>query len=398
MTAVVASPTARATRCAACGAADLEVVHEVPNVPINSCILVDDRRAAVDFPTGRIVLTFCHGCGFIGNAAFEPERIRYGEGYEETQAFSPRFRAFAQDLAERLVERHGLHGREILEIGCGKGEFLALLCALGENRGTGIDPGYVPGRLDDPGVERMEVITDFYGPEYRHLTGDLVLCRHTLEHIFDVRAFVELARQSAERRPGAVVVFEVPDTGRVLREGAFWDIYYEHVSYFTPSSLRRLFVAADCHVEGVEVEYDEQYLILTARARPASSAPPLDPGEVLMDYREVAAFRERHAKSVDRWQAQLDLLRGRRPVLWGSGSKAVAWLTTLGVTDQIEYVVDINPNRHGKFLPGTGIEIVAPERLRSYRPEAVIAMNPIYRDEIARDLADLGLRPELLAV
>lgn len=398
MTAVVARPTARATRCAACGAANLEVVHEVRGVPINSCILIDDRRAAVDFPTGEIVLTFCHGCGFMGNAAFEPERIRYGSGYEETQAFSPRFRAFADDLAQRLVERHGLRGREILEIGCGKGEFLALLCALGENRGIGIDPGYVPGRLDGPGVERMEVITDFYGPDYGHLTGELVLCRHTLEHIFDVRAFVERTRRSAERRRGAVVVFEVPDTGRVLREGAFWDIYYEHVSYFTPASLRRLFVMSGYDVEDVEVEYDDQYLVLTARPRRATPRPHPDPEEVLEDYREVEAFRARHAASVARWRSQLDRLRGRRPVLWGSGSKAVAWLTTLDVTDEIEYVVDINPNRHGKFLPGTGIEIVPPERLRSYRPEAVIVMNPIYREEIARDLSDLGLRSELLSV
>lgn len=392
--------TIRATACAACGDSRLELVHRVDDVPTNSCILVDDRAAAIAFPRGTIELAFCHTCGFIGNIAFEPERVRYGAGYEETQAFSPRFREFARELAATLVERHRLAGREVLEIGCGKGEFLALLCSLGAARGVGIDPGYAAGRLDEPGAERMSVITDFYGPGYEHLTGDLVLCRHTLEHIAPVREFVEQVRRSAERRPGSAVVFEVPDTGRVLREGAFWDVYYEHVSYFTPASLNALFSAAGYVVERLEMAFDDQYLVLTASAGGDPRPGPLDPDPeaVAGVRRDVEAFRTAYATTVEHWRRELDRFSGRRVVLWGSGSKAVAWLAALGVRDEIEYVVDINPHKHGKYLAGTGHAIVAPEVLVDYRPDAVIAMNPIYRAEIARDLDRMGLRAELLAV
>jgi hypothetical protein len=76
----------------------------------------------------------------------------------------------------------------------------------------------------------------------------------------------------------------------------------------------------------------------------------------------------------------------------------VAFLTTLKLADQIEYVVDINPYRHGKYMPGTGQEIVSPQFLTQYRPQKVIVMNPIYCEEIQRDLDRLSVNADLLSV
>jgi hypothetical protein len=84
--------------------------------------------------------------------------------------------------------------------------------------------------------------------------------------------------------------------------------------------------------------------------------------------------------------------------LWGSGSKAVAFLTTLGVTDEVGAVVDVNPFKHGKYLAGSGHVIVPPEHLRDYRPDVVIAMNPAYCEEIQRELDRLGAGGELMSV
>ena len=85
-------------------------------------------------------------------------------------------------------------------------------------------------------------------------------------------------------------------------------------------------------------------------------------------------------------------------MLWGGGSKAVAFLTTLGNSEAIEYVVDINPYKQGYFLPGTGQEVVGPDFLGRYHPDAVIIMNPVYEAEITRSLAEMGLHPQILLV
>src|SRR5262249_10284459 len=155
------------------------------------------------------------------------------------QGFSPRFRVFMRELAERWLDRYDLRGKDVLEIGSGKGEFLLEMCELGARHGVGIDPATVPERVSGPAASKVEFIQDLYGPGYAHLTGDAVICRHTLEHIHPVAEFMRIIRGSLEGRPDTVVLFELPDALRVLRECAFWDIYYEHCSYFTPGSLAR---------------------------------------------------------------------------------------------------------------------------------------------------------------
>ena len=91
-----------------------------------------------------------------------------------------------------------------------------------------------------------------------------MLCRHTLEHIAPVREFVGLLRRPVLERDG-VVVIEVPDVLRVLVELAFWDVYYEHCSYFTGESLEHLAVRSGLEVLANELEFDGQYIVLEAR-------------------------------------------------------------------------------------------------------------------------------------
>ena len=83
----------------------------------------------------------------------------------------------------------------------------------------------------------------------------------------------------------------------------------------------------------------------------------------------------------------------------GSRLKGCNFLNILNTTDKVKYVVDINPRKHGNYIAGTGQEIIPPEFLKSYKPDYIIVMNPIYLDEV-REYANnkLGLSVELLTV
>jgi SAM-dependent methyltransferase len=388
-------------RCHACGSANLTAFFDLTGVPVNSCLMVDSREEALRFPTGDLRLAFCKDCGFIFNLLFNVESITYSAAYEETQGCSPRFNEFARSLAQRLIDDYGIRGKHVLEIGCGKGEFLAMICELGGNTGTGIDPAYVPGRLSEHAQSRIEFITDFYSEKYSHLTGDVVCCRHTLEHIAPVREFVQMVRRSIGDRHDTLVFFEVPDVSRVLRENAFWDIYYEHCTYFSLGSLGRLFRACGFEILKLYKDFDDQYLLLEARPSPrADQAPVRAEEDIATLAAEVTEFQGSIQRKFAQMKSDLEgLVRsGQKVVVWGSGSKAVAYLSTLKIRDEIEYIVDINPVKHGKFLAGTGHEIVAPEFLQSYRPDVVILMNPIYYDEVQRHLDSMGVPARLTAV
>jgi SAM-dependent methyltransferase len=387
--------------CRNCGGRGLHCFHAQEGIPVHSCRLVGTEAAAREFPTGDLELGFCARCGFIANTAYDPAPQDYGESYEETQAFSPRFREFQRDLAARWVERYGLRGKDVLEIGCGKASFLVDMVELGVRHAVGIDPAIAQERLDPALAGRMTLIADYYSERHAELTGDAVICRHTLEHIQPTADFMRVVRRSLDGRPDTPVLFELPDALRVLREVAFWDIYYEHCSYFTPGSLARLYRLAGFDVLDLELDYDDQYILIEGRPSAGVPASPLpleeSPAELAG---EVRSFRSRFAALSRTWRERLDAARadGRRVVVWGGGSKAVSFLTTLGIAEQVECAVDINPFKQGKFIAGTGHEVVAPEALKERRPDLVVAMNPIYLEEIGGQLASLGVSAELVAV
>jgi hypothetical protein len=147
--------------------------------------------------------------------------------------------------------------------------------------------------------------------------------------------------------------------------------------------------------------YDDQYLMIEARPGVLGRT---DLGKQRPDTEElaerVAHFRLAAHRSVALWRQRLGEChrRGEHVVLWGGGSKAVAFLTTLGIKEEIEYVVDINPHKQGTFVAGSGQQIVSPGSLRGYKPDRVIVMNPIYRDEIRNELDRLGVSVDLVVV
>ena len=372
--------------------------YEVRGVPTNSCLLIEDRARALGFPTGDIVLAVCHGCGFIFNAAWDVQHTIYSGQYEETQGFSPTFNRFSRVLAEELISSYDIRGKTVLEIGCGKGEFLSLICELGGNRGIGYDPSFVPDR--QRAGQDIRFVREFFTEDTSETAPDLLCCKMTLEHIGETNRFLRSVRSVANRKD-SVVFFQVPDVDRILKEGAFWDVYYEHCSYFSATSLRHLFTGTGFTVQRVWTGYDGQYLmILTSPAEHGSDIKSSDTDDVTAIVRMSGSFAAAVTRSRAAWLIRLRdwAAAGRRTVLWGSGSKAVAFLTTLVVHDEIEHVVDINPYRVGKFLPVTGQRIVSPAFLRDYRPDNVIIMNPIYRAEIERELARQRCEPNIYTV
>ena len=389
------------TTCPGCTSDNLRVFHRAKGVPVNSCLSLQTREEALAFPRGDISLAFCQNCGFIFNAAFDQSLIEYSERYDPTQAFSGTFNRWHLKLAESLVERYGLQGKRIIEIGCGKGEFLTMLCELGSNFGIGFDPAVDPERTRAPKSGEAKFVQDFYSEQYADHKGDFVCCKMTLEHIAPTGDFIRTVRRAVGDDPETIVFFQVPDVLRILEERAFWDIYYEHCNYFGAGSLARLFRSQGFSVEAVGRDYDDQYLMIDCHPAKDGESKALLPEEQDMVQLEelVNEFSEQLPLALEGWRSKIAKYReeGKRVVIWGAGSKGVAFLTTLGFDeDSVEFAVDINPHRHGQFMATTGQEIIGPQRLTEQEPDVVVVMNPIYKQEIEADLQKLGLSPEVL--
>jgi hypothetical protein len=182
----------------------------------------------------------------------------------------------------------------------------------------------------------------------------------------------------------------------VLAEGAFWDLYHEHATYFTPGSLARWIRSMGRPIQMLRRVYSDQNMVLI-------SDPDLPDdvqlqGESPSEQRQaLLQFNRRAQESMASTNALLAEIQasGGISVLWGAGSKATGLLVTLGLTDQVAAVVDINPDKTGSHIAGSAHRVIGPAELAEIQPDLVLVMNPLYVEEIGNSLNALGLNPRL---
>lgn len=388
----------RAAACPACGGVKSRVFFELPSVPVNSITLWPTHEEALKCPAQEIHLAFCSDCGAIYNRAFDPAVLTYDSRYDNSLHFSPSFQRYAEELVDKLIADFDLHDKDIVEVGCGKGEFLAMLCARGGNRGLGFDPTYDSSRVDTNAGQGFRVVRDNYSQMHTDQPADFLCCRHVLEHVFEPRPFLADIRRGISRRTSCGVFFEVPNALFTLCGAGIWDVIYEHCFYYSAAPLARLFSLSGFEVVKTYEAFGGQYLCL--EAKPAATNGEVshlhfDDDRAALS-RAVDVFERKYRQQIEGWQSDLRALRqnGKRVVLWGAGAKGATFLNALRDVAGVEYIVDINPHKHGLFVPGTGQSVVAPDFLRQYKPELVLITNANYESEIRERVAGLGVYPE----
>ena len=380
---------------------NLEVFFEMFNVPVYCNLLWGSQEAAQTCPKGDIRLAFDKDTGIITNVAFDPDKLGYDQDYENSLHYSPRFQQYAESLAQELVEYHQLNDKDIIEIGCGKGDFLISLCELGNNRGVGFDPTYVPRAEHQSMTEQVKFIRDYYSERYKNYRADFIACRHTLEHVSNPADLLQPLRKAIGDRLNTNIFFEVPNALYTFRHMGIWDIIYEHCCYFVPASLEKIFSNYGFEPQEVREVFEGQFICLEAlpaKGKIASNAVHKNEIETLS--KELAIFRDKYDALVKTWQEKLTEISrtGKKTVVWGTGSKGVTFLNLLKTQDAIEYAVDVNPRKQGMYVAGSGQQIVPPEFLRQYQPDLVIVMNPIYEQEIRQAIANLDCKSKLTVV
>jgi hypothetical protein len=145
--------------------------------------------------------------------------------------------------------------------------------------------------------------------------------------------------------------------------------------------------------------YEDQYLVIEARPTAPEPAAVASDRDIIRTAAQT--FSDTQQKETQRWRDRVRKVAasGGSIVLWGASSKAVAFLSALGdQAGNVAAAVDINPYKQGYYLAGTGLRVGNPKELLDIRPDLVVAMNPVYLDEIDAGLANLGVTTTLEAL
>jgi SAM-dependent methyltransferase len=340
----------------------------------------------------------CEGCLLVQLETYVAAEEIFGGDYAYFSAYSDSWVEHARVYAERMTDRLDLSEDSlVVELASNDGYLLQHFVRRGIPA-LGIDPAR---NVAEAARERgVETLVDFFGADLAERLvaergeADLVAANNVLAHVPDVNDFV--AGMRILLAPGGVATIEVPHLVRLMEGNQFDTIYHEHYSYFSFHVLVRLFEEHDLQVFDVE-ELPSHGGSLRVFVRRAGGEPDPGVGALLEREREggydtlegYAGFGERVAETKRRLLELLFGLRrdGKRIVGYGAPGKGNTLLNYCGIrTDVLDYTVDRNPGKHGKFLPGTHIPIHPPERIAETRPDYVLILPWNLKREIAAQL------------
>lgn len=365
--------------CPVCESSKIDAFMNQNNVPVNQNLPSIDRNNAMNISRGKLSLAVCDNCGFIFNQTFDFSKLTYDENYDNTQDLSTLFDQHLSELIDELINQKKITNSCIVEIGCGKGSFLHRLVANEQwnNIGYGFDPTYVgPESLFDG---KLKFIKKYYDSSFSDIPADVIICRHVIEHIPDPLHFLNTVKQALINSPNANLFFETPNVEWILTNNVIWDFFYEHCSYFSISSLSTVFQKAGFNIEAVKTVFNGQYVWLHATPNIQSITQN--------DSTHIPILAKRFAKLqkelTNHWMNKIHELVGTGKVaLWGAGAKGVTFANMIDPNCKlIDSIIDINPNKQGKFIPGSGHPIIDPMAIISRNIKTVIIMNPNYYKE-----------------
>ena len=382
--------------CSSRAIARLDARDDVPIIMNRIYATSAEARAA---KRGPLALAGCTDCGFVWNTAFDPELIVYDGEYENDQTFSPSFaRHFeqrARDIVAAVAEDEPL---DFLEVGSGQGRFIEEVARVAGPRlhsAEGFDPAW-RGR-EGEGPAGSHIHTCYFDKSTAGLmqyAPNVVATRHTIEHVPDPVAFLSAIREALGPDARAAVFVETPCVEWILRHEAMQDFFYEHCSLFTADSLADALHRAGFRGAKVEHVFGDQYL--WARAFTYGEEPPAaksqgDSRPALEGVRQ--AF-------VKKWREDVARRAGMgRVALWGAGAKGVNFaLMTDPEARHIDHIVDVNPGKQGRHVPGSGLKVLSPKDAAARGARTIYVMNPNYLDEIRATAAEIGIVADFIPI
>ena len=335
--------------------------------------LLNMPKSAQNFPTEDTLhldsgedLEVCQ-CDMCSLIQLNCTPVPYYREVIRSAAFSEEMGLFRDEQFKDFIETHHLEGKDILEVGCGKGEYMSLMAGHGANvygiehsadsvgacreDNLNVNKGYIETASQDLGFNKK---------------FDAFFILNFLEHLPNIN---EVLRGIANNlNEDAVGLVEVPNFDMILRNNLFSEFISDHLYYFTKDTLRMTLERNGFEIiECKEIWYD---YIISAVVRKRTKT-------------DVSHFRKHQETITKEIKEYISHYGSQNVAIYGAGHQALAIIALTNIKNDIKYIVDDATFKQGKHSPATHIPIVSPNSLISEPVKAVIIMAASYSDEVA---------------
>lgn len=383
-------------RCILCKADSLQTLLAIDKVPISAQTLFMDHKESLECDSASLNIVMCQKCSLIYNKAafdFLPAVSPYdSKDYYYSVSFTQQSKEYQREIVKRISSFIDLSQKNVLEIGCGDSFFLKEISAFSA-KAIGFEPSKTAAMAQQ--YKSIYVINDFFKPSTAeiNITIHLYVLRHVLEHINRPSEFIKALNGLFQGESEIQNLFiEVPNTIHLLQNRMFFDLYYDHIFYFSDVSLSYLLRKAGWS-DIVDIgDKDGEFLaVLSKSGIPQDFIDDVESEKVIEYLNDMKSF----LSQFDRWkQKLLNVLKeikdgGKRIAAWGAGSRGVSFITALSREDfSFEYIVDTDPNKNMRYVPLTGTQVFTPDIIKRKPVDYILITSYTYFDEICSLLKD----------
>lgn len=345
--------------CKICNRNNFSIFIKFEKYPKTISYLFNDKdKAVLDF--SPITFLKCNYCQHIQIADDMPQE--FYEDYIMTVSHSPKMHNFQIDQANQFIKRFDLIGKTIFEAGCGDGNFSEIL----KDRGCIVFGNEPSHSFRELALKRGLTVDDqFINSNYSNLNApfDAIVSREVMEHVPDPIEFLFNLRRIL--KPNGVILIEVPNFEKAIKENRYYDMFPDHLSYFTKESLTAAMLISGFNEIEIHYGMDDEFIYAFAKYK-------------MLDNKALESV----VRQVETDFHQINL-NYKNVAIWGAGGKGIAALGSQKDVSKIKYVVDSDPFKQNKYLPSSGLLVRSPDFLFNDRDlELLIITNLAYTDEI----------------
>jgi 2-polyprenyl-3-methyl-5-hydroxy-6-metoxy-1,4-benzoquinol methylase len=352
------------SNCRVCGDVFFkEPILQFKNMPKSAQNFPDENSLLEDKGVDLDIYQ-CTGCGLV---QLNCEPVSYYKEVIRASAFSEDMREFRTKQFDEFVNRFSLKHKKVIEIGCGKGEYLSLMQQSGAHA-YGTEYSLESSlRCIGEGLSVENTYIEDKNCQLSNAPFDAFFIMNFFEHLPDPNTVLKGVYNNLS--DDGIGLIEVPNFNMILKKNMFSEFIADHLFYFTKETL-----TSTLERSGFEI---------------------IECKEVWYDYIISATIRKRKKTNVSRfYEHQMKIKKeindyicsfGSSPVaVWGAGHQSLAVLSLCEISNKICYVVDDALFKQDKYTPSTHIPIVSADEIKTKPPAAIIVMAASYSDEVSK--------------